>query len=142
MLAFAGVFIIILLQLTNLQLFSSGYKVSADNQGLFRKVVYPDRGIVFDRNRKAILQNTTIYDLMVQPNKLKGVDTLELCKILGITTEQIKKKVLECIIKNTRSRPSVFDGLLTEQKMALLNQFMFKFQPGFYLQERPVRSYP
>jgi penicillin-binding protein 2 len=142
MLAFAGVFIIILLQLTNLQLFSSGYKVSADNQGLFRKVVYPDRGIVFDRNRKAILQNTTIYDLMVQPNKLKGVDTAALCQILGINTDQFKKKVLECIIKNTRSRPSVFDGLLTEQKMALLNQFMYKFQPGFYLQERPVRSYP
>lgn len=142
MLAFAGVFIIILLQLTNLQLFSSGYKVSADNQGLFRKVIYPDRGIVFDRHRKAILQNTTIYDLMVQPNKLKGVDTAALCKILGINTEQFKKKVLECIIKNTRSRPSVFDGLLTEEKMALLNQFMYKFQPGFYLQERPVRSYP
>ncbi len=142
MLAFAGVFIIILLQLTNLQIFSSGYKVSADNQGLFRKVVYPDRGIVFDRHRKAILQNTTIYDLMVQPNKLKGVDTAALCQILGINAEQFKKKVLECIIKNTRSRPSVFDGLLTEEKMALLNQFMYKFQPGFYLQERPVRSYP
>lgn len=142
MLAFAGVFIIILLQLTNLQVLSSKYKIMADDQGRFRKVVYPDRGIVFDRTRKAILQNTTIYDLMVQPNKLKGIDTLELCKILGIDVAQFNKKVLECIIKNTRSRPSVFDGLLSEQKMALLNQFMFKFQPGFYLQERPVRSYP
>jgi penicillin-binding protein 2 len=142
MLAFAGVFVIILLQLTNLQIFSSKYKIMADDQGRFRKVIYPDRGIVFDRNKKAILQNTTIYDLMVQPNKLKGVDTLALCNILNITPEQFNKKVLECIIKNTRSRPSVFDGLLNEQKMALLNQFMYKFQPGFYLQERPVRSYP
>jgi penicillin-binding protein 2 len=91
MLAFAGVFIIIVLQLVNLQLISSKYANLADGQGRFRKVIYPDRGIVFDRTRKAILQNTTIYDLMVQPNKLKGIDTLALCKILGIDTAQFKK---------------------------------------------------
>ena len=47
----------------------------ADEQGKFRKVIYPDRGILFDRKGKAILQNTIIYDLMVTPAKLKGVDT-------------------------------------------------------------------
>ena len=142
MLVFAGVFIIIMAQLANLQLFSSKYKIMADDQGKFRKVIYPDRGIVFDRNRKAILQNTTIYDLMIVPNKLKGVDTFSLCKILNIDTAQFNKKVVEIIIKNGRSRPSVFDGLLTDEKMAMLNEAMYKFAPGFYLQERPVRSYP
>lgn len=114
----------------------------ADDQGKFRKVIYPDRGIVYDRNRKAILQNTTIYDLMVVPNKIKGVDTFGLCKILEIDTARFNKKIIELIIKNGRSRPSVFDGLLTNEKMAMLNQAMYKFVPGFYLQERPVRSYP
>jgi len=142
MLAFAGVFIIIIIQLANLQLFSSKYKIMADDQGKFRKVIYPDRGIVYDRNKKAILQNTTIYDLMVLPNKLKGVDTFSLCRILNIDTAQFKKKIVEVIIKNGRSRPSVFDGLLSEEKMAMLNEAMYKFAPGFYLQERPVRSYP
>lgn len=142
MLVFASVFVIIILQLANLQLFSSKYVFLAESQGKFRKVIYPDRGIVFDRNRKAILQNTTIYDLMVTPNKLKGIDTFSLCKILGIDSAQFSKKVVECIIKNGRSRSSVFDGLLSDQKMAMLNQSMYKFAPGFYLQERPVRSYP
>ncbi len=142
MLAFAGVLVIIIIQLANLQLFSSKYKIMADDQGKFRKVIYPDRGIVFDRYKKAILQNTTIYDLMVLPNKLKGVDTFSLCKILNIDSAQFNKKILEVIIKNGRSRPSVFDGLLNEEKMASLNEAMYKFAPGFYLQERPVRSYP
>ena len=99
MLVFAGVFIIIVLQLANLQIISSKYKIMADDQGRFRKVIYPDRGIVFDRHKKAILQNTTIYDLMVMPNKLKGVDTFGLCKILGIDTAQFNKKIVECIIR-------------------------------------------
>ena len=73
----------------------------ADDQGKFRKVIYPDRGIVYDRQRKAILQNMTIYDLMILPNKLKGVDTASLCKILEIDTAQFAKKVVEVIIKNS-----------------------------------------
>ena len=135
-------FIVIILQLANLQLFSSKYKTLADDQGKFRKVIYPDRGIVYDRNGKAILQNMTIYDLMIYPNKLKGVDTAALCRILDIDTAQFAKKVVEVIIKNGRARPSVFDALLSDEKMAMLNEAMYKFVPGFYLQERPVRSYP
>lgn len=142
MLVFAGMFIVIILQLANLQLFSSKYKTLADDQGKFRKVIYPDRGIVYDRNGKAILQNMTIYDLMIYPNKLKGVDTAALCRILDIDTAQFAKKVVEVIIKNGRARPSVFDALLSDEKMAMLNEAMYKFVPGFYLQERPVRSYP
>ncbi len=142
MLVFASVFIIIVIQLANLQLFSPKYKIMADDQGRFRKVIYPDRGIVYDRKKRPILQNTTIYDLMIVPNKLRGIDTASLCKILGIDSAQFQRRVVEAIIKNGRSRASVFDGLLSEQKMAMLNEAMYKFAPGFYLQERPVRSYP
>ncbi|MEJ7588462.1 MAG: penicillin-binding transpeptidase domain-containing protein [Ferruginibacter sp.] len=142
MFVFAGRFVIILLQLANLQIFSSKYKIMADDQGKFRKVIYPDRGIVYDRKNKAILQNMTIYDLMILPNKLKGIDTAALCKILNLDSAKFAKKVVEVIIKNGRSRPSIFDPLLSDEKMAMLNEAMYKFVPGFYLQERPVRSYP
>lgn len=114
----------------------------ADDQGRFRKVIYPDRGIVYDRHKKVLLQNTTIYDLMVLPNKLKGIDTFALCKILEIDTATFNKKVVEMIIKNGRGRPSVFEALLSDAKMATLNEVMYKFTPAFYLQERSVRSYP
>lgn len=139
---FAGVFVVIILQLMNLQLFSSKYKIMADDQGKFRKVVYPDRGIVYDRNHKAVLQNMTIYDLMIIPNKLKGIDTNALCKILEIDELKFIKRVVDVIVKNGRNRPSVFDALLSDEKMAMLNEAMYKFVPGFYLQERPVRNYP
>lgn len=138
----AAVFLLITIQLVNLQIFSGKYKIMADDQGKFRKVIYPERGIVYDRKRRPILQNTTIYDLMVVPNKVKGVDTFALCRILGIDTAQFNRKIVELIIRNGRSRPSIFDGLLSEQKMAMLNEALYKFAPGFYLQERPVRSYP
>ena len=142
MLIFISVLIIIIVQLANLQLFSSKYRIEANGQGTFRKVIYPDRGIVYDRKGKAILQNTTIYDLMVIPGKIKGIDTFTLCRILSIDSAEFRKRILNAIIKNKPYRASVFEALLSNEKMAMLNENMFKFDPGFYLQVRPVRDYP
>ncbi len=114
----------------------------ADEQGKFKKVIYPDRGILFDRKGRAILQNTIIYDLMVTPAKLKGVDTFALCKILEIDTAEFRKRIITAIIKNKSYRPSVFEALLPNEKIARLNESMYKFVPAFELQERPVRDYP
>ena len=142
MLAFIGMFTIILLQLANLQLFSSKYRIQADDQGTFRKVIYPDRGIVFDRKGKAILQNTIIYDLMVIPGKIKGTDTMALCNVLGIDTTEFRKRIITAIIKNKSYRASIFEPLLSNEKMAKLNEVMYRLVPGYYMQERSVRDYP
>ena len=140
---FITMFFVIIIQLAHLQLFSSGLSDAAIAQGTFRKVIYPERGIVFDRHKKAILENTTTYDLMLTPNKLKsGFDTFLFCNILGIDTAQFHKKVVELIIKKGRNLPSAFESLLSEDKMALLGESMYKFEPAFFLQERSMRSYP
>ena len=142
MLVVTGMFVIIFLQLINLQLFSSKYKVDADNQGIFRKVIYPDRGIVFDRKGRAILQNTTIYDLMVIPGKIKGTDTAALLSILNIDSAEFQKRIITAIIKNKSYRASIFEPLLSNEKMAKLNENMYKLAPGYFMQERSVRDYP
>ncbi|MEI7965103.1 MAG: penicillin-binding transpeptidase domain-containing protein [Chitinophagaceae bacterium] len=142
MLVFIGMFAIIIMQLANLQLFSSKYRIQADDQGTFRKVIYPDRGIVFDRRGRSILQNTSIYDLMVTPSKIKGSDTLALCKILNIDTAEFHKRIINAIIKNKSFRASVFEASLSNEKMAKIQENMFKFAPGYYLQERSIRDYP
>ena len=144
MILFVVMGVIIIGQLFNLQILNTKYSILADEQGKFRKVVYPDRGILFDRKHRAILRNTVIYDLMVTPGKIKGMnlDTAALCRILDIDTTEFKKRILTAIIKNRSYRVSVFDASLPLQKIARLNESMYKFVPAFYLQERPVRDYP
>jgi penicillin-binding protein 2 len=58
--------------------FCQKYKLAAENNAVFRKVIYPDRGIIFDRKRKAILENINSYDLMVTPSETRGMDTFAL----------------------------------------------------------------
>ena len=45
---------------------------------------YPERGYIFDRNDKLLVENEPFYDLMLVPSKLKSIDTTEFCKILKI----------------------------------------------------------
>ncbi len=144
MLLFVIMGVIIIAQLFNLQILNTKYSILADEQGKFRKVVYPDRGILFDRKNRAILRNTVIYDLMVTPGKIRGMnlDTAALCRILEIDTTEFKKRILTAIIRNRSYRVSIFDASLPREKIARLNESMYKFVPAFYLQERPVRDYP
>lgn len=138
---FAAVALIIIIQLMNLQIFSSQYAKLAEDNAIYKKIVYPSRGIIFDRKGRAILDNTAMFDLMVTPFQAKGVDTLKLCEILGITVEDYKKKIVDGIVRNGRFRPSVFKGLLDDKTLAQLDENMYKF-PGFDLVEHPVRVYP
>ena len=140
-LIFVAVFIVITAQLLNLQLFSSEYTIQAENNAIYRKVVYPDRGIIYDRKMRAILENTIMYDLMVTPNETRGSDTFTLCTILGIDTAEYRKRMVTAIIKNTSYKPSAFAPLVNQEIYARLNENMYKF-PGFFLTERPVRTYP
>lgn len=138
---FIFVFLLIILQLLNLQIFSNEYKLQAENNAIYRKVIYPDRGIIYDRHGKAILENTVMYDLLVTPSETKGLDTMALCNIIGIDTAEYHKRIITAIIKNSRYKPSIFEPLISDEVFALLNENMYKF-PGFNIVERPVRSYP
>lgn len=139
---FAAVFFVIIARLFTLQVISGKYQKLAQDNAILREVVYPNRGIIFDRKNRAILDNTIMFDLMVTPAQVKGIDTMALCRILSIDTAEFRQRLLLAIIKNGRSRSSVFESLLSPEKYARISESLFKFQPAFNLQERPVRTYP
>lgn len=135
------IFFLIVAQLVSLQVVSNKYKLAADNNAIFRKIIYPDRGIIYDRKKRALLENTISYDLVVIPNEAKGVDTAALCAILNIDKSEYSKRIIEAIIKNTRVKAGVFEPFLTPELYAQLNENLYQF-PGFSLSERSIRSYP
>ena len=135
-------FLIILAQLFHLQIASSEYEIKAQQNALLKKIVYPARGIIYDRKNRPLVKNTLMYDLMVIPSEARGVDTAYLCQLLGIDTAEFKQRIVNAILKNTRSRASPFEELLSPEKYARLEENMWRFGNGFFLQERQVRTYP
>jgi penicillin-binding protein 2 len=140
-LIFAGLFLVITAQLFHLQVISKKYKVQAQENALFRKSVYPTRGIIYDRKGKAILNNTIFYDLMVIPSQVKNIDTAYFCQLMDIDTAEFRRRMTSPKIKNSPFRAVTFQDLLAPDMYARMEENLWKF-PGFNLQERPVRIYP
>ena len=80
--------IIYIIRLFTLQIMSEDYKKNADSNAFLKKVEYPARGVISDRNGNLLVYNQNAYDIVVVMNEEKGrIDTLEFCKALGITKE-------------------------------------------------------
>jgi penicillin-binding protein 2 len=121
---------------------SSKYQRLAQENAVFKKIVYPARGIIYDRHGKAIVTNTQMTDLMVVPAEARGVDTAYLCQLLDIDTTEFKARMINAIMRNGRSRPTAFESLLSPEKHARLEENSWRLGNGFYLQDRPVRTFP
>jgi penicillin-binding protein 2 len=140
-LIFLLAFLVIIGQLLNLQVFSVKYGGQALDNAVLKRTIYPPRGIVFDRNKKAIVNNTTAFDLMFTPAEAKGIDTFFFCRLMDMDTAEFRKRVITAIIKNGSLKPSPFEVSLSPSKYARVQENLWRFN-GFYIQDRPIRSYP
>ncbi len=134
--------ILIITRLFFLQVIEKKYSKLADANAVLRKVVYPSRGIIYDRKGRSILSNDAMYDLVVTPISVKNIDTAYMCQILRIDREEFRKRITTAIIKNGSRRVSIFYPLLPPEMFGRLQESMYMFQPGFELVQRQIRSYP
>lgn len=140
------IIVIYLLRLLALQVFSDDYKKNADSNAFLKKVEYPARGVITDRNGKLLVYNQHSYDIMVVMNEESGrLDTMEFCDALGITKEFFIKRMNE--IKDRSRNPGysrftqqLFMSQLNEKEFSVFQEKMYRF-PGFYVQRRSVRQY-
>ena len=143
-----AVFIVIvyLIRLFMLQITSDDYKKSADSNAFLKKIEYPSRGNILDRQGKLLVFNQPSYDIMVVMNEAKGrLDTLEFCQTLGITREEFDRRMETMKDRNrnpgySRYTQQLFMSQLSDKDFSVFQEKMFRF-PGFYVQKRTVRQY-
>ena len=96
--------LVYIIRLFTLQLMSDDYRKSADSNAFLKRVEYPSRGVITDRNGKLLVYNQPSYDILVVMNEERGrLDTLDFCEALGITKEFFIKRMND--IKDTRKNP-------------------------------------
>lgn len=140
------VVIIFLIRLFNLQVSDNTYKENAESNAFFRKVLYPARGLVYDRKGRLVVFNQPAYDVMLIPKDVGNkFDTLGLCKVLNITKEEFLRYWKE--MKNPRKNPGYsaytpqkLMSHLSQEDYGRLQEKLYLF-PGFYVQKRNVREY-
>jgi len=131
---------VLLMRLFYIQVLDKSYFLAAENNVLRRMIVYPARGVILDRKGKVLVQNTPVYDIMVTPRDVKPFDTLELCRLLGIDRETFDKSFNKAKTYSPY-RPSFFVKQLPSEMYQSLSEKLYQF-PGFFAQNRTVRTYP
>jgi len=122
-----------------LQVYDTSAQVSSDNNAIKKKINYPQRGFIFDRNGKLLVSNQPSYDVMVIPKNVEPLDTLEFCKLLKITKSDFDEILRKARIYSPRL-PSVVVPQFTKEEYAYLSEKMHKYK-GFYIQKRALRNY-
>ena len=128
----------------DLQVLDAEYRSRAEATAIDKHVIYPSRGLIYDREGRLLVTNRPVYDLMVTERSIDpAMDTARFCELLGITREEFA----EALDKDwrsprySRSVPFVFRSKFAPEVYARFRENLHEF-PGFYTQLRNNRAYP
>ena len=137
-----AIVIIYIIRLVQLQVLDSTYKAHADNNAFMEKVIYPSRGLIYDRNDSLVVYNSPEYDLMMIPKDVLPFDTIDFCNTLKISREEFDRRLQE--MQKGRSYSSftqqVFMNHLSPEDYGRLQEKLYRF-PGFFVVQRILRQY-
>ena len=138
----ALVALIYVARLFSLQVADDKYKAFAENNAFLRKVQYPSRGLMYDRNDELVVFNQPAYDVMLIPRDAKDIDTLDFCRTLGITIDDFRARIAEMKKGPGYSvyTPQRFMSHLSAEDYGRLQEKLYRY-PGFFTQKRILRQY-
>ncbi len=131
--------LIFTIRLFLLQVVNSSYKLSAESNTRRMEIVYPARGIIYDRNGEMIAHNLPSYDLKIAPYELEAFDSTELCEILQIDIQTLRDGIRR-VKTHPNERFNPFIKQLSSETFGILKEKQYKF-PGFYFSIRTLREY-
>lgn len=134
--------IIYIVRLFILQVGESKYKENADSNAFLEKIIYPSRGLIFDRNDSLVVYNQPAYDVMLIPKDVQPFDTLDFCHTLQITREEFDRRWQA--MKNNKNYSGYTQQILlphiSAQDYGRLQEKLYRF-PGFFIVNRVLRQY-
>jgi len=128
--------VIFVIQLASLQLSRNSF----DKDFAIQEIsVYPERGLIFDRNGELLVANQPMYELIVIPENTVEFDTVQLSNLIGVEQNELSKRISSARKYSTKL-PSVIKSQISKEKNAYLQEKIWLFD-GFYLRKNSVRDY-
>ena len=129
--------VIFIMRLASLQLSSDSYFNS--DFAIQELSVYPERGLIFDRNGNLLVANQPSYELIIIPENTSEFDTISLANLTDMSPDELKRKI-NSSVAYSKKLPSVIKSQISKEKNAFLQEKIWLFE-GFYLRKNSVRDY-
>ncbi len=135
--------LVIAVQLFSIQVMNNDYNNQLEDSTVSRKITEPDRGLIFDRNGKLLVENQSNYQLYVNYSKVNpNMNNSEMCHILQISPEEFSERLEKDwnSIHYSKNKPCVFYSNLTRAQYNALQEHLHKY-PGFEFREKQHRVF-
>lgn len=143
LLGLAAVALVLLGKLFYIQVIDDSYKKDASNNSMVYSVIYPPRGVIYDRNGEILVGNSVCYDILVTPREVTHLDTVALAHALDTSVDFVREKMQ--YYHKYRSRIG-FQTQTFLKQVSVETYIKFAEQeylfPGFQAQVRSIRDYP
>ena len=141
-----AVVLVYIIRLLFLQVIDQSTQEKAENNAQLRQVIYPSRGLIYDRNGELLVSNQPIYEVTLVVKEMgKDFDTLEFCTALHIDREAFEARMHDMTDRRknrgySRFTPQVFMEQLSKEEVARLQQEQYKYF-GVGIRCRTLRDY-
>ena len=137
-----AVALILLGRLFSIQILDDRYKEDASNNSMVYEVIYPTRGIIYDRKGEILVGNKVAYDILVTPREVQAFDTVLLAASLDISVDLIREKMADYQRRRRAIgyQSQVLLRHIPAETYMRFAEVQYKF-PGFRGQVRSIR-YP
>ena len=129
--------VIFIIRLASLQLSSDSYFNS--DFAIQELSIYPERGLIFDRNGNLLVANQPSYELIIIPENTSEFDTISFANLIDMNQDELKRMINNSVAYSTKL-PSVIKSQISKEKNAFLQEKIWLFE-GFYLRKNSVRDY-
>lgn len=139
------VVLIYVARLFYLQVVSTEYKEKAERNALYEQVVFPDRGVIYDREGRLLVYNEPAYDLLITTKEAQGnIDTMLLCQLLATTPSEVDSRLVKLKDRSVNPgyspfTPQLFWSQLSSAEAGYIQEQLFRL-PGFSLRPRAIRK--
>ena len=141
-----AVVLVYIVRLFFLQVIDQSTQEKAENNAQLRQVIYPSRGLIYDRNGELLVANQPIYEVALVVKEMgQDFDTLGFCTALHIDREAFEARMHEMTDRRknrgySRFTPQVFMEQLDKEEVAQLQQEQYKYA-GVSIRCRTLRDY-
>ncbi len=127
-------------RLLYLQVIDNKYQSIDGGSAIRREIQIPLRGQIYDRHGKLMVANVEVYDMYVTPAKVRDLDTLRFCSLVGIERNYFDS-TMTVAAKYSKNRASAFLRQLSKEDFAKIADAMVSFS-GFHFEQSFFRTYP
>lgn len=139
----AVVVAILLGKIFYIQILTGKYRENAMNNSMVYDVVYPPRGVIYDRNGNILVGNRICYDVLVTPREVGPFDTLALADALDVEADFIRERMAwyKAHRRSIGYRSQTLLKRVSIERYLRFAEVQYRF-PGFTGKVRTIRDYP